>query len=234
VTALNEVLKTNLGDDLASHLPSRVLPVSTTVPDRVDLLIDREYSQIQELLKPGRRARDEARGRIRALLAMESHVVEEVKVSEKDIDRIEKAIRQKKPIADVFPRLGTIATTTSGEGIEIKVHFTKKQGAPVRFVSGDDPEQAAAVRELDLQKKFHMQASQLAQKVGLTGPKAAALRRHLGIDGDKDSTHVFEFGSQKIRCYSDNALRKMKDSLKVESIDDIWAAQRKKKARAAR
>ena len=132
----------------------RILPISTEPPGDIDFLVDREYRKIAELLAPGRRARDEARGRIRTLLAMESHVVDEVAVSERDITRIENAVRMGKTRNDVFLRLSTLTNKISGAGIQFKVHFTKKQGVPVRFVAGDDPEEAGAVRELDLRKKF--------------------------------------------------------------------------------
>jgi hypothetical protein len=131
ITAVDDILKRSFDDDLSSHLPVRVLPVSTQAPKDIDFIVDREFKKIGDLLAPGRRARDEARGRIRALLAMESHVVDEVAVSEKDITRIENAIRGGKAAGQVFPRLATLATTTSGDGINVTVHFTKKQGAPV-------------------------------------------------------------------------------------------------------
>ena len=226
VTAIDEVLKRVFDDDLTSHLPVRVLPISTEPPG--EFLVDREFCRIAELLAPGRRARDEARGRIRTLLAMESHVVDEVAVSEKDITRIENAIRTGKGPGDVFPRLSTLAAEVSGDGIQVKVHFTKKQGAPVRFVSGDDPEEAGAVRELDLGKKFHMRATELAKRSNLTPPKAAALRNHLGIDEDRQCTYTFEFGKTKIPCYSDNAARKMKDALGDVDMDSVWQAYRAK------
>ena len=93
VTVFDETLKASFEDALVEHLPTRVLPVSSQAPQNIEILMDNEYTQIRELLTPGRRARDEARGRIRALLAMESHLVEDVAVSEKDIDRVESAIR---------------------------------------------------------------------------------------------------------------------------------------------
>lgn len=227
VTSFDELLKRNFEDDLVSHLPVRVLPVSTAPIRDLDLLVDREYEQIRQLLTPGRRARDEARGRIRTMLAMESHVVDKVEVSEKDIDRVEKAIRGHKPVEEVLPRLRTLATSVSGDGFEVRVHVTKKHGAPVRFVSGDDLEEAAAVREIDLHKKFHMQANDLAKVLGLTPPKASALRAHLGIDSDIQCTHSFEFKSQKIKCYSDNATRKMKEALSKISMEEVWAKRKK-------
>lgn len=228
VTAIDDVLKRLFDDDLASHLPVRVLPVSTDPPGDFDFLVDREFQKIAELLAPGRRVRDEARGRIRTLLAMESHVVDEVAVSEKDITRIENAIRSGKGRGDVFPRLSTLSTETVGEGIQVKVHFTKKQGAPVRFVSGDDPEEAGAVREIDLRKKYYMAPKELAKRLDLTEPRSAALRHHLEIDDDQQCTQVFEFGTARFRRYSDNALRKMKAAFDEVDMDNIWATYRER------
>lgn len=172
VTAFDAYMKRTLGTELANDLPARVLPISTKPPADFEFLVDREYKLIGDLLQPGRRQRDEARARIRALLPMEAIVTDEVGISEKDIDRIEKAVRDGQDFSRVFPRLLTVSTTMSGEGVALKVHFSKKEGAPVRFVTGDDPEGAAAVREVDLQKKFHMGASTLADKLKLSGPKA--------------------------------------------------------------
>ena len=227
VTAFDEYLKRALNLDLHSHIPARVLPVSTKLPGDFDFLVDREFKAIQELLQPGRRHRDEARARIRSLLAMEAIVTEEVEVSKKDINRIERAIKAGNELSAVFPRLSTINTTESGEGPTLKVHFSKKQGAPVMFVGGDDPAGAAAVREIDLQKKFHWRATPLAQSLGLTPPRATALRRHLGIDDDPNCRHVFSFGRSKHVCFSDNARDQMKEALDGGiDMDDMWANHR--------
>jgi hypothetical protein len=89
---------------------SRYLSLNQTIPDTesegipsFDVLMDREYRHIAELLAPNKRARDEVRGRIRTLLAMEAHVSETVEVSERDIDRIEKAIKAGTQVDQVFP-----------------------------------------------------------------------------------------------------------------------------------
>jgi len=153
---------------------------------------------------------------------MESHAVHEVEVSERDIDRVEKAIKSSTPIESVFPRLRTLTTSTTGAGLDIRVHFTKKAGAAVHFVDGDDPTQAAAVRELDLQKKFHLSATDLAKRLGLSANKATFLRRHSGAE-DAHCKHVFEFGSQIIPRYSENAVQKMKNVLSQASIEVLWA-----------
>ena len=145
VTAFDEYLKRVLDTDLESHIPPRVLPVSTKQPGDFTFLIDREYKLIAQLLRPGRK-RDEARARIRSLLAMEALVTDKVEISEKDINRIEKGIRSDQDLTEVFPRLVTVGTRASGEGTTFTVHFSKKEGAPVRYVGGDDLEAAAPTR----------------------------------------------------------------------------------------
>ncbi|WP_216350343.1 hypothetical protein [Janthinobacterium sp. LM6] len=213
VTAFDAYMQRELGTDLHSQIPSRVLPVSTTPPGDFLFLVDKEFKLIKDLLAPGKRHRDEAQARIRSLLAMEAMVADEVQVSQKDIGRIERAIRGAETIDEVFPRLTTVSTQLTGEGVTLKVHFSKKDGAPVRFIGGDDPGAAAAIREIDLRKKYHLSASALALDTGLTQPKAKAMRWKLGIDGDDKCMHVFEFGQSKFPQFSDNARQKIKDAL---------------------
>ena len=215
ITTFDDLLKRTLDDTLSDHLPSRVLPVSTQAPLEFDLLVNREFTQIKSLLQPGKRQRDEARGRIRTLLAMESHVAAGVNISEADIDRVERAIKEAKPREEIFPRLGSIRTDMTGAGATVSVRFTKNtsEGAPVRFIAADDPTQAAAVREVDLQKRFYRSATKLAEKLKVTTPKSHALRQRLKIDDDAQCRHVFAFGRSKHPMFSDNAFTRMRDAL---------------------
>lgn len=225
VTAFDSVLQRNLGDSLSEHLPTRVLPVSTMPAGDFDFLIDREYKLVAELLAPGRRVQDEAKGRIRSMLAMESHVADDVQVSEKDIERVLKAIRGGKEVADVFPRLVALQAVTTGVGPNINVTISKKAGAPVKLVAGDDPAEAGAVREIDLRNRFHMSATQLAEKCKLTPPKAAAVRRFAGIDADPKCQHTFEHGKSKFPSFSDHAVTRINAAVAEHTIDVIWAAR---------
>lgn len=227
ITAFDAYLRRVLELDLASHIPSRVLPVSTVPPGDFEFLFNREYTKIRELLRPGKRQRDEARGRIRSLLAMEALVADEVEISEKDIGRIEKAIRDGNDPAVVFPRLITVGTATEGEGVTLKIQLVKKDGVPMRYVGGDDPEGAAAIREVDMRKKFHFERAKLAKKLRLTEPKAKVLRQYLGIDNDPNCCRVFEFGKSSFPCFSDNAFNKMKEALDGGlDIGALWNEQR--------
>lgn len=222
-TLFADILKKQFGEELADHLPTRVLPISTDPPNDFDILLDEQYSQIKRLLKPGKRRRTEARAQIRAMLAMEAHVAEDVLVTERDVNRVEKAIKAGRSRSAVFPRLRSVGTTVEGSGVTITVRFAKKQGVPVQFVPADDPREVAAVREVDLQRKYYMSPRDLAQRLGLTPPRGLALRRHLGIDNNEDDVHVFVFDSQRHSRYSDNAMRRMLDALEEVDMDEVWA-----------
>lgn len=226
ITLFDEVLERVFHEQLADHLPERVLPISTRPITDVEVLVDEQYSQIRDLLRPGKRRRIEARAMLRGLLAMEGHVSEDARVSEKDVNRVERGVREGKPIEQVFPRLTNVGTSFEGEGPLIRVHFTKRAGAPVHFVPADDPRASAAVREVDLQRKYYISPFELAKRVGLTPPRATALRRHLRIDDDADCLHVFTFGSQKHPRYSDNALRRMQEALESVDMDALWRKHR--------
>jgi len=88
------------------------------------------------------------------------------------------------------------------------------------------------VREVDLQRKYYISKPDLARRLGLTPPKALALRRHLVIDEDEDCVHTFDFDSQKHYRYSDNALRRMQEALATVDMDAVWEANRPRRGDA--
>ncbi len=226
VTLFDELLFRAFKQRMADHLPNRVLPVSTEAPQDILALVDSEYANIAELLKPGRRARGDARAKMRTLLALEAHVAEDTKVSDSDVNRVEKGIKAGKARQQVFPKLNPLSAEISGEGLTVKVKIVKQADAlPVRLVRDGDAGEvvdAAAVREVDLQKKFHWSPFDLADKLNISRPRATALREHLGIDKDPDCLHVFEFGSQKHPRYSDNALTRMREAIVNQDMGAIW------------
>jgi hypothetical protein len=73
--------------------------------------------------------------------------------------------------------------------------------------------EAAAVREVDLQKRFHLSATELARRLNLTTNKSYALRQKLGIDKDPQCLHTFTFGRSKHPMFSDNAFTQMRRAL---------------------
>ncbi|MEG8016907.1 DUF3644 domain-containing protein [Sphingomonas sp. LR55] len=195
ITAFDAYLKRTFETDLYSHIPPRVLPVSTKPPGDFDFLIDREYQLIGELLEPGRRKRDEGRGRIRSMLAMEAMVADHVEVSERDIDRIEKAVRAKQAIADVFPRLTTIGTSTEGEGTTFTVKFSKRK---VRRCASST---ATILRpQLQSEKSTYRSASICARRVSLNGWVSTQTRRRRCVIclGSTTTLHAITFSNSTV------------------------------------
>lgn len=226
VTLFDDVIHRVFAERLADYLPRRVLPISVEPPQDFQILVDREYANIAQLLKPGRRAGAEARARIRTLLAMEAHNEPDTKVSDTDVSRVEKGIRAGKERDQVFPRLSNVGATISGDGPEVQVRMVKKGGLPVTYVPDGSGADVAAIRTVDLQKKYHRSATELAAAAGLTLPRARALRAHLGIDADPNVTHTFHFGSQRHIGFSDHALSLMRDAKETLDMNAIWLSHR--------
>lgn len=218
ITIFDEILRDVFQETLADVLPLRVLPISTEPPQSIDVLIDSQFHQISQLLQPGNRRRDEARRKIRTLLALEGHQADEVAVSERDVDRVERGIRDGKSIADIFPRLDGLETSVAGTGLTVTVKISKREGAPVRYVAADADVDAAAIREVDLERTFHMRPKALADRLGITGPKSTALRWQLEIDTSPRLSHEFVHGPERIRMFSDAAFVKMRDAIS-EGLD---------------
>jgi hypothetical protein len=71
----------------------------------------------------------------------------------------------------------------------------------------------AAVRAIDLQRKFNLGPKALAERLGIDTALAKALRWHLGIEADPACRHDFVFGKMKVPMYSDKALERMRQAL---------------------
>lgn len=212
-TLFDDLLLRVFDDSLAKYIPRRVLPLSAEPPRDIQILLDEDFRQIAQLLAPGNRRRPDARARIRGFLAMEAHVREDGLVSKKDVDRVERAIRAGGDRGQVFPRLSEIGTSVEGHGVEVQVRFVKRGGVPVRFVQAGEDVEAGAIRQVDLQKKYHCSKAELSARLGLDTGRCKALRWRLGIDSDDDCRHDFTFGKQTYRQYSDNALNRMRQAL---------------------
>jgi hypothetical protein len=161
---------------------------------------------------------------------LKGHTVEDAGTSEQDVLDVEAAIRNKKSVNEVFPHLETIGVSVDGGGINVTVHFTKRQGAPVHFVAGGAGDGTAPVREIDFQRRFPMQATDLAEAVGLSSPKCYAVRAHLGIDNDPKCRHDWTFKRQKITGFSEVAAQRIRDALPTLDLDAVWDAHRPRAA----
>jgi hypothetical protein len=227
VTLFDDLLQRVFGEYLSRHIPARVLPISAEAPMALDILVDREFKRIADLLKPGRRATAEAKARVRALLAAEAIAdADAAEVREDDVRRVAKGIREGRTLEQIFPKLTGYTSDVQGSGVAVEVRIVKRGGLPVTYTDNPDAD-TAAIRMVDLERKFHMGAYDLADKAGVDRTRAVALRRHLSLDNDDDHfSHRFQFGGTKHRRYSNNALTAMREARKTVDLEKVWQSHR--------
>ena len=224
LTLLRDLAKSVFEVDLKTHLPERVLPLSTTPPVELDTLFDSEVAEVRRLLRPGSRRQIEARAKLRALAIMESSVQgEKVQPGRSDLTKIANRVREGKKWEEIFPGVASIDFTTKGYGPSIDLRITKKKGTPVTIVPEGTPgATTVAIKRVDDLAFYNLGRDQLAEKVGLTGPKTTAVIRYLKLEEDKDCVKEFSVGKAKFRRFSQKAIAKIRTTLDDITIEEIW------------
>lgn len=230
VTLFRDLLKAVFNEDLASHLPERVLPVSTSPPTDLTTLFDSEVEEIKKLLRPGRRRRIEALARLRPLAILDATIRgEKGQPSESDLRRLGRELLQSKPWVDVFRGAAAVEIAVDGTGPSLSLRISKKEGIPIQEVPEGTPgASVVAVRRINELDVYSLGATKLAEKIGISMPKFLAIVDHLGLRKDKECYREFKIGSQTHKQYSPKAIEKIKEALETQSVDEIWAKHKQK------
>jgi hypothetical protein len=224
VTLFRDLLKSVFDQDLACHLPTRVLPVSTSPPTDLVTLFESEVAEIKKLLRPGRRRRVEALARIRPLAILDATIQgEKRQPSDADLRRIGNEVSQNRPWTEVFRGAAAVEIASDGTGLSLSLRLSKKEGIPIQLVAEGTPgASVVAVKRVDELGFYSLGAKQLAEKVGLTMPKAVAVVDHLGLRGQSDCYKEIKIGKAVFKRYSQKAIESIKEAVKKEGADDIW------------
>ena len=219
---------------LVLELPERVLPISTTAPKDLTALFDQEVDEIKSLLAPGTRRKMDAIAKVRSLAILESAVNgDHEQPSDRELAKICKRLTDEEAWSTIFPGVASINITADFDGPTLSLRLTKNEGQPIRLVKeGEGSGAVVAVRRVDELGFYSLGAAQLAKKVGLTQPKSRAVVDHLGLREDDDCFKEFKIGSMRHARFSPHAIKKIKNALADNSIDDIWAAYRAKQRQA--
>jgi len=234
VTLFRDLLKSVFEQELSCHLPTRVLPVSTSPPTDLATLFDAEVAEIKRLLRPGKRRQVEALARLRPLAILDGTIRgEKGQPSDADLRRLGKEVQQGKAWGDVFQGAAAVEIAADGTGPSLSLRLSKKEGTPIHLVAEGTPgAHVVVVKRVDELGFYNLGAKQLAEKVGLTMPKAVAVVDHLGLRGDPECYKEFKIGRTAHKQYSQKAVQKIKEALKRESAEDIWKKRRTKTRRA--
>jgi hypothetical protein len=228
VTLFRDLLKKVFDQDLTSHLPERVLPVSTSAPTDLAMLFDSEINEIKKLLQPGRRRRIEVLARLRPLAIVDATMFgKKAQPSDSNLRRISHKLLQGKAWEEVFPGAAAVEITGDGTGQKLSLRLSKKEGIPIQLVPEGTPDASVvAVRRINDWDYYSMSAKQLAAILGLSVTKTVAIVDYLGLRKDEDCYKEFPHGSQWLKRYSQRAIERINEALQRESADEIWAKRR--------
>lgn len=224
VTLFRDIVKKVFSLDLASALPSRVLPISTVAPSDIDILFDSEVGEITKLLAPGRRRRVEAYARLRPLAILDATVRgEKLQPDDAQLRHCAAQLASGVPWADVFRGVASVRFTGDGSGIAFALRLTKKEGVPVQLVPEGTPGASVVaikrVNELDF---YNLGRNQLAEHLGIPPLRTSALIWHLGLQKDGEFYREVVIGKQSFKRYSQRALERAKEALGALDVDEVW------------
>lgn len=228
VTLCRDLLRSVFKQELVTHLPTRVLPVSTSPPTTLATLFESEVDQIKKLLRPGKRRQIEAMARLRPLAILDATIQgEKGQPSDADLRRIGKEVVSGKSWADAFKGASAIEIAAEGAGPSLSLRLSKKEGIPIQLVAEGTPgASVVAVKRVNELDYYSLGAKQLAEKLRTSMPKALAAVAHCDVRNRPDCYKEFKLGSQLHKRYSPKALDMIREALKNESLDSIWQRRR--------
>ena len=224
LTLFRDLFKAVFKQELHTHLPARVLPLSTSPPTDVATLFDGEVAEVRKLLKPGCHRRIKAQAKLRALAIMEGSIQgEKVQPGVSDLNAIAKQVEQGQSWDKIFPGVASINFSTKGYGPSLDLRISKKEGVPVQTVPEGTPgATVVAIKRVDELSFYNLGRDQLAKQVGLSGPKTTALVRCLKLEADPDCFKEVTVGNAKFKRYSQKATGRIQEALKTVSVDEVW------------
>lgn len=223
VTLFRDLLRSVFDQELADHLPARVLPVSTIAPQDIITLFDHEIEEIRKLLSPGKRMRVEAVARLRALAILDTTIKgEKGQPSSAELSKACKRLQDGEELATIFPGVAAINFVTDGTGPSISLRISKKEGMETILVKEGTPgASVVAVKTTDSTSFFSMNAKTLGQKLGLNLYQTRKAIEYLELKNNKDCYKEFKMGASRHMQYSPIALQFLREALENEPIEII-------------
>ncbi len=224
LTIFRDLCRSVFGIDIKTHLPERVLPLSTSPPVDLATLFDTEVKELKKLLRPGSRRKIEAYAKLRALAIVEHSLQgEKVQPGQAELRKIANEIQNKKSWDEIFPGVASINLTTQGYGPSLDLRLSKKKGIPVRLVPEGTPHATVvAVKRVSELGFYNLGLRDVAKRVGLTTPKTTAFVRYLNLLSDPECCKQFTVGKSKFMRYSRKAVKEIKNALKSVSVESVW------------
>lgn len=227
VSLFRDMLKIVFGLELSTHIPSRVLPISTIPPLNLHMLFDQEVNTIKQMLAPGSRKRIDAEARLRSLIIIDKAMTggDVQPPSRRDTKRREIGLSSGLNWRDVFPGVAAVDISTEGTGYQINFVINKKGGGiPSYHIAEADSathDAVIGVQKVNDFDRFSMTQATMAEHLGISSYQAQALIWYLRIKENRDAYKEFKRGTVVIRGYSQNALQMCRNELSNGSLSEI-------------
>lgn len=224
VTLFRDLLRKEFGAKLTSYMPERVLPVSTEPPRNLHRMVEAEFEEIQELLRPNSRRQIEAKSKLKSFAIIEASL-EGVRSQpgEFELRKMVRDVKDGKSWQDIFPGVASLQIETTGTGINVDIRITKKEGKAVHLVPEGTPGATVlAVKRVNELDYYSLGAKKLSEKVGLTLPKLLALVWHLKLQESEEYFKAVKIESSVHKRYSKKAYEAIVTALETADMDEVW------------
>ena len=223
-TLFSDVYSKVFGEELNAHLPTRVLPVSTTPPTDISTIFEHDTKEIQRLLSPGRRKQIAARAKLRGLAIVNRAIHgEDRQPTDGELSEYGDSVAGGKEWHEVFPGVATIQLTARGTGPSLDLRISKRNGIPTRLVPEGTPgATVVAVHKIDSLGFYNLGRDQVASHLGLTRPKTTALIWYLKVKDDDEYFRRVTIGKSTFDRYSQKAIEHLREEMKRLDINKVW------------
>ncbi|WP_417749866.1 DUF3644 domain-containing protein [Rosistilla oblonga] len=224
VTLFADLLPRLFAQNLCSLIPSRVLPISTSPPKAIEVLMDDAFSQLKEMLQAGRNDARAVEPKLRSLLAIDRALnLQSSQVSDEDFQAAVAQVQFGNRWEEIFMGISMVKLTTDGSGASIALRISKNEGVPVRIVKdGEDPDAVVVLKNVSDTDRYPHSPTKLAQRFGMTVPKMNALVNFLKLKSDPLFFKQITVRNASFPSYSGEAVKKIKDELPRCNMEFIW------------
>lgn len=209
---------------LSVDLPSRVLPISTQLPQDITALFENEAEEIRQLLLPGNRKKLEAAAKLRSIALLEGAINGDFEQpGDKEIGELCRKLAEGEHWHALFPGVASIDIVPGGEGPNISLHLTRKEGTPVRILAeGEREEAAVAIKKVNLLDFYNMGFRKLAEHFDIGPNYLAAAVWRLNIQNDEECFKIIRIGGSEHKRYSGKAIEKIREGLEGLDLKELY------------
>lgn len=232
VTLFDDLHQEVFKDRIGIELPDRVLPVSTSPPTDLTMLLDDEIAVIADLISPGKRRHADAEAKLRVIAVLERAVGgDDTQPTFKELGHLLGGIQSGEGWRSLFPGVASLQLDTSGSGLTFALRISAKGKVPVKLVKeGEGDYGVVAVRRVDELSFYSLGFRELAQKFAgqLTEARAQAVIWYLGLKCSDDYYKLVTVGKMPFQRYSPRALDRIRDEFPNLDLAAVWTAYRRR------